>query len=179
MSGGETYVQATEVLFLHPGELYAGRRPLLLKTILGSCVAVTLWHPATHMAGMCHFVLAQRPASQASEKRRDCDGRYGEDALDFLYTAAHATDPQLGNFRVGIFGGATLMRSARGESVGDANILLAQRRLRSYGFRVNQQDVGGAGGRVLALDSSNGAILLKYHTDRTEDSGRVTMGKLA
>ena len=86
---------AMDGLFLHPGELYAGRRPLRIRTILGSCVAITLWHPGTLMAAMCHYVLAARLREDPVPGPRDCDGRYGTDALQFLHSAALATDPEV------------------------------------------------------------------------------------
>jgi hypothetical protein len=48
-----------------------------LRTLLGSCVAITLWHPTRRIGGMCHFLLPER-------KRRTNeppDGRYGDEAV--------------------------------------------------------------------------------------------------
>lgn len=178
MSGLATDAKTMEDLFLHPGELYAGRRPARIKTILGSCVAITLWHPATGMAGMCHYVLAQRLRMDPAPDLRDCDGRYGVDAIRFLHTAALATDANPLQFRIGVFGGASIseLQQLRGGSVGDNNIELARQRLRTLGFRVDQWDVGGSGSRVLQLDTGSGQIQLKYHSLQAIDPGRVMSG---
>ena len=45
------------VMHLQPGELIFGRGRGTIQTLLGSCVAVTLWHPQRRLSGMCHFVL--------------------------------------------------------------------------------------------------------------------------
>lgn len=162
-----------ELRYLQPGALYAGRRTLLLRTILGSCVAVTLWHPATGMAAMCHYVLATRPGHQ-HKAPRDCDGRYGEDALQFLYTAMQSHDPHASHYQIGLFGGATLARHREGFRVGASNISLAEQCLQGWGWRIRQIDIAGHGGRMLQLDTTSGAIHVRYHWPPGEIDDRIT-----
>ncbi len=50
-------------VFLQPGDVYFGDRHTRLRTILGSCVSITLWHPQRLLGGMCHFILPARPAA--------------------------------------------------------------------------------------------------------------------
>lgn len=40
--------RATDVIdiFLQPGEHYVGDADCTIRTLLGSCVSITLWHPA-------------------------------------------------------------------------------------------------------------------------------------
>ena len=47
-------------IFLHPGEFYFGNCNNNIGTVLGSCIAICLWHPRLHIGGMCHFVLPDR-----------------------------------------------------------------------------------------------------------------------
>ena len=49
----------TEV-FLQPGEFHFGHARTRIKTILGSCVAITMWHPILRIGGMCHYLLPAR-----------------------------------------------------------------------------------------------------------------------
>ena len=42
--------EAGQKLFLMPGQWYFGGKASELRTLLGSCVAVTLWHPAKRSA---------------------------------------------------------------------------------------------------------------------------------
>jgi len=48
--------QLVEVV-LGPGDLYFGDRRTRIRTLLGSCVAVTLWHPKAQIGGMCHYMM--------------------------------------------------------------------------------------------------------------------------
>ncbi len=151
---------------------------LQIKTILGSCIAITLWHPTTKMAAMCHFVLHERLRHDAAAAPNDCDGRYGTDAIRFLHSAALSVDAQLPNFHVGIFGGACINQLRLPlSSVGHCNQQLAQARLAQLGFRVMQLDIGGKGSRVLQLDTQTGALQLKYHTLGANDDGRIVRGR--
>ena len=45
---------------LMPGDFVFGNSELKLKTLLGSCVAITLWHPDKKIGGMCHYMLPGR-----------------------------------------------------------------------------------------------------------------------
>ena len=39
-------------IFLHPGEFYFGDRHTRIRTLLGSCVSIILWHPRLLIGGM-------------------------------------------------------------------------------------------------------------------------------
>ena len=49
-------------VFLQPGEYVVGDAALRVRTMLGSCVSVTLWSPARRVGAMSHFLLASRGA---------------------------------------------------------------------------------------------------------------------
>ena len=57
---GWRIAQPGEALSLMPGELWSGRGAASVRTLLGSCVALTLWHPRLRVGGMCHYLLPRR-----------------------------------------------------------------------------------------------------------------------
>ncbi|MFM2120003.1 MAG: hypothetical protein RL722_1471, partial [Pseudomonadota bacterium] len=60
---GQAAAEAREELLILPGQLWfgpGGERAPVLRTLLGSCVAVTLWHPGRQLGGMCHYLLPAR-----------------------------------------------------------------------------------------------------------------------
>ena len=67
-------------IFLHPGEYVMAGALCRITTLLGSCVAITLWHPARRVGAMSHFLLASR----GPRKRNQLDGRYGDEALALM-----------------------------------------------------------------------------------------------
>ena len=51
-------------IFLEPGEFQFTTDPdVRLRTLLGSCVALTMWHPKCRYGAMCHFLLPSRGRS--------------------------------------------------------------------------------------------------------------------
>ena len=68
-------------IFLQPGELFVGDANYQIRTMLGSCVSITLWHPASCIGAMSHFLLPTRGASQP---KATLDGRYGDEALQIM-----------------------------------------------------------------------------------------------
>ena len=46
-----------EKIYLKPGELMVAEEPVMVTTVLGSCVSVTMFHPETGAAAICHAML--------------------------------------------------------------------------------------------------------------------------
>ena len=65
-------------IFLQPGEFYFGDEKTRIRTLLGSCVAIVLWHPKLRIGGMCHYMLPHSPRERHGQP---LDGRYAEDAM--------------------------------------------------------------------------------------------------
>ncbi len=59
------------------GEIWASAQPSLVKTLLGSCVAVCLYDPVARMGGMNHILL---PAAEDGSKA----ARFGVHAMELL-----------------------------------------------------------------------------------------------
>lgn len=146
---------------LLPGALRFGTAPRHWRTLLGSCVAVTLWHPQRHCAGMCHFVLPERRQPEPGV----IDGRYGREALDFLHREVlrHGTRPA--EYRAQVYGGADTMPHGRAlpYSIGARNIELALTMLDALGYGLHEIDVGERAARTVQLDLMTGAVALQRH----------------
>ena len=146
-------VDAMEI-FLHPGELYFGRAPTIVSTLLGSCVAATLWHSKAMIGGMCHIIL---PESQGGK----CDMKYGDCAIaEFVKQAAkYAT--KTNEYEVHIYGGSDMfpgMKKSEGMKIGDRNIEKVKELLKFYKFHIKEIDTGGSNSRKIKLDLSNGSV---------------------
>ena len=55
-------------VFLKPGEIYVGREPAEVSTILGSCISVTMFSEGLKLGAICHALL---PGDRASEDREE------------------------------------------------------------------------------------------------------------
>ena len=46
-----------ELIYLHPAQMCFCGRPSRVETVLGSCVAVTMWNARLQIGCICHAVL--------------------------------------------------------------------------------------------------------------------------
>lgn len=150
-------------IFLHPGELYYGRAPTIVSTLLGSCVAVTLWHPKELLGGMCHIVLPESGAGIA------CDMKYGDCALAEFSKQAIKFSTKTEDYVVNVYGGSDMfpdMKKSAGMKIGERNIEKVNQLLQLYKFKVNEIDTGGTSSRKIKLDLSDGSVTTRK-TNRT------------
>lgn len=71
----------TNNIYLKPGEVVVARKPVLVSTVLGSCVAVTMFSPDCGFGAICHAML---PDSAG----RCEDLRYVDTALRHIHRKA-------------------------------------------------------------------------------------------
>ncbi|SPP65005.1 chemotaxis protein CheD [Nitrospira lenta] len=151
----------TEV-FLQPGEFHFGHAKTRIKTILGSCVAITMWHPILHIGGMCHFLLPSRD-TRASER---LDGRYGSDALQLFLQEMARKGTTLKEYQVKVFGGGDMFPSLdkRGKAleIGMRNVELARKALEDLGVPVAAEHVGDVGHRQVIFDVWSGDVWVRH-----------------
>ena len=88
-------------IFLHPGDIYFGRAPTIVSTLLGSCVAATLWHPREKIGGMCHVVLPESPDGK-------CEMRYGNCAIEEFAKQAAKFKTSAADYDVHVYGGSDM-----------------------------------------------------------------------
>lgn len=147
----------TTDVVLRPGEFYFGGGRTRVHTLLGSCVAITLWHPARRIGGMCHYLLATRGLNQ-----RLSEGHYADEAVQmFLHEVKRArTEPC--EYEVKMFGGGNMFRAssphATALNVSQSNIHSGALLLRRNGFCIKATDVGGSHHRKIYLELWNGDV---------------------
>lgn len=147
----------THNIYLKPGEVLVSRKPVLVSTILGSCVAVTMFSASRGFGAICHAMLPENSG-------RDNDLRYVDTALRHMYDkiAAFGIGSDL---IVKLFGGAQVLnvggRTADRQTVGDQNVAQAEAVLASLGLVVSARDTGGGRGRKLFFCTRNGDVYMR------------------
>lgn len=150
-------------VFLQPGEVWFGGGRARVRTLLGSCVAVTIWHPVRKIGGMCHYMLGDRPAGRAPD---DLDGRYASDAIAILNRSLirHGSRPE--EYQAKLFGGGrmfdVLPSRANVRGVQDRNIDVADELMKKYKFNVVARHLGGDGHRTLLFDVWSGDVWVRH-----------------
>lgn len=155
-----------EAIYLKPGELYAGRPPARITTVLGSCIAITMYDRENHAAAICHALQPACPKASSSfcmscsQKYRSVRCAVSEMARRMERLNAFSKD-----LEIKIFGGAALLGGTEGRRkggrVGEQNIEATKRALAEYGLRVHAMEVGGSVGRKIIFDTTSGVVFLK------------------
>ena len=127
------------------GEAAHHAAPARLRTLLGSCVAVTLWHPWLAVGGMCHVVNARRSDSAAL---RVWGGDkppawFADEAVPRLLRWAGTLDRSAGAWEVKVFGGANVLKGFTSNPVGTRNAEFVRRYLDAERIPVMAEDLRG------------------------------------
>ncbi|HEY8555251.1 MAG TPA: chemoreceptor glutamine deamidase CheD [Burkholderiales bacterium] len=143
---------------IHIGGLRASREPLLIDTVLGSCIAACLYDPETRIGGMNHFMLPE-----GVDPKNPNSARYGVYAMELLISDLMKLGASRTRFRAKVFGGGHVLRireSARG--VPQRNIEFVRRFLEQERIPIVTQDVGGYHPRRVVFHTGSGRVFVKY-----------------
>lgn len=151
-------------IFLQPGEFYFGDEKTRIRTLLGSCVAITLWHPNLHIGGMCHYMLPKRPHNK-SDAAEALDGRYAEDAIKLFLREISRARTRAAEYQVKLFGGGNMfahgVKPVRHTSISETNVNFGRAAVVQCGFHLTTEDMGGSGHRNVILDLWSGDVWVR------------------
>lgn len=150
-------------IFLQPGEYYFGDRDTRIRTVLGSCVSITFWHPRLLVGGMCHYLLPHRAGEQESASP---DGRYADGAMQLLLKEMDLVGASHKEYQVKMFGGADMFPATRknaASQVGLRNVEAARKLMKKYGFISVSEHLGGVGHRNVIFDVWSGDVWVKHN----------------
>lgn len=99
---------------LHIGEVAASSAPIVLDTLLGSCVSVCMHDPVLRAGGMNHILVSRCREGDASP-------RCGVHAMELLINELMKLGGDRRRFVAKAFGGATTLGSLKMSLVGDSN----------------------------------------------------------
>ncbi|MFT7109578.1 MAG: chemotaxis protein CheD [Psychrobacter glaciei] len=160
----------TRKVFLHPGDFLFGEPGTHVHTVLGSCIAICLWHPVLRIGGMCHFVLPFR--SKMEPKPAVLDGRYGEEAMEMFDMAIKLHQTDYKDYQAKIFGGANMFGKAAGANdalIGGKNADKAMQLLMHRKAAITVVHVGEQGHRRIVMDVGTGDVWVKYTSDNPNE----------
>ncbi|HEU5320314.1 MAG TPA: chemotaxis protein CheD [Methylomirabilota bacterium] len=161
---------------IHIGGVHATRQPMVLKTVVGSCVAVCLMDPVTHVGGMNHFLL---PGPSRSDDPYD-PARFGVHAMDLLIGAMQKAGAERRRLHAKVFGGGhVLLLPANVESVPERNIRFIEEFMATEAIPVVSRDLGGYLPRRIHFCTDTGKVFVKrlgqqtLRQTRTEESAHL------
>ncbi len=150
------------VAHVNIGDCVFATRPMLLTTVLGSCVCATFHHAQLQAGGMFHAMLPD--VSMARPDSRPCI--FADQAVASMVARFRAQGMDLAELEVKLFGGANTMISRQPQplrdvlDVGRKNVASALAALASFGLRPVAEDTLGARGRKLFFATGTGQVWL-------------------
>lgn len=160
-------------IFLQPGDFYFGDMNTRIRTLLGSCVSITMWHPTRLIGGMCHYLLPSREGASATSP----DGRYAKEAMQMFTKEIRAAKTHPSEYCVKLFGAGNMFPGIKKKnpcnpngcidnmngckSISCKNMTIARSLVASHGFVVAAEDLGGNSHRQIVFDISDGYVWVR------------------
>ncbi|WP_031484738.1 chemotaxis protein CheD [Maridesulfovibrio frigidus] len=161
-------------VFLHTGDAFLGVSPTIVSTVLGSCVAITMFSPKLKQGCICHAFLPSRNEISPDKKISLQICRYVDTAVDYLLECMLRIGAKKNHLEVKLFGGsqgliANRVRAPQYMAVGDRNVTMAKKCLKEKGLHPIAADVGGNVGRKILYATHTGDLWLKRLDRQTFD----------
>jgi chemotaxis protein CheD len=156
--------------FIQIAELKVASSSDMLKTVVGSCIALCLWDRESGTGGMVHIMLPSHGRSRDGLK-----SKYADTAVNALLDEMEKKGSLKRNLVASIVGGASIFGrpgKAAVPSVGMLNYESVRGQLREQTIPVRLEEIGGPSGRRVVLDCSNGLVSVT-----TLGNGKWSAGK--
>ena len=140
------------------GELYASKKPAVVHTLLGSCVAVCLFDPIRQIGGMNHILL---PGNGDAKPFSDSI-RYGINAMELLINMIINLGGNRNRLVAKAFGGGHILSGiSEKNGPGQKNIQFVLEFLKVEGIKLISRNLGGYDSRRIYFHTDTGDVFLK------------------
>jgi chemotaxis protein CheD len=162
--------------YLKAGELFIMEKPAMISTILGSCIALTLFNRRLGVAGICHALMPKCIKQKQKNSMDDLLDHECHKCLEaFKYADCSVFMMAEAFFRFGItppetevrlFGGARMMSSYNSPdvkySVGEQNVATAKKVIAHCHLELTSSDIGGSAGRKITFNTKTGEVVQQF-----------------
>ena len=147
----------TDCIAVGIGQWKVVRSPTGLRAILGSCVGVVIFDPASKIAGMAHILL---PDSRGSTEH---PGRYADTAIPAMMSELQRARGGIARngLAAKLAGGAKMFDTQGVMAIGDANYRAVRAQLDALKIPILSDDIGGETGRNVTFDTASGRFFVK------------------
>jgi len=145
-------------IYLKPGEQYFGASPVIVSTVLGSCVSITMHSQEHGISAICHAVLPEEIITGEPF-------RYVDSSIAAMLEMFDRHGIRKKVLEVKLFGGADILapgkNSFREMTVGKQNFLRAKQIINREQLNLIAYDIGGTRGRKILFHTQTGVVYLK------------------
>lgn len=165
-----------EIAILIPGEYFVSQAPMIVYTLLGSCISACIRDPLAGVGGMNHFMLPAPRGDDHPSSWGEDSLRYGSIAMETLINEILKRGGHENRLEVKIFGGGRIYEG--GMDVGAANAAWTLEYLGRRGFNPVTVDIGGVYPRKVHYFTRSGRVLVNDKScEQQEPDGRQARGQ--
>ncbi len=138
-------------------QMHVATNHTVLRTILGSCVAICIYDKVKKIGGLVHILL---PHSSNNDK----PAKYADTAIPFLLNSLYKEGCKKENLSAKISGGASMFKFNSNISlaqIGEKNIEMTIKLLEDNHIPIMVSDVGGNSGRVIDFFVEDGRLKVR------------------
>jgi len=149
------------------GDIKTGRDPSLIRTNLGSCIGVCLYHPTLKVGGMLHCML---PFCEEYKSKPDFrPAKFADSGLQELANILRKTyGVEFRQLTAKIFGGASMLKDIS-MRIGQDNEQSVRASLKALQIPVTAFKTGGEKGYQIDFNLNNGTVSCRIFGHETEE----------
>ncbi|MDP3089910.1 MAG: hypothetical protein Q8N04_04490 [Nitrospira sp.] len=148
-----------EIASILPGEFFVSCEPMVVYTVLGSCISACIRDPISGVGGMNHFMLPKPNEHQSSDAWGGESTRYGSFAMEQLINGILKRGGMKHRLEVKLFGAGRIYEG--NIDVGARNIEWVLHYLKNDGFGIAKSDLGDVFPRKVYYFTESGRVLMK------------------
>jgi len=146
-----------EIASILPGEFFVSKEPMVVYTVLGSCISACIRDPLIGVGGMNHFMLPE-PKDTAHDSWGEST-RYGSFAMESLINEILKRGGHRSRLEIKLFGAGKIYEG--NIDVGANNAKWVLQYLKSEGLIVVKTDLGDVFPRKVYYHTDSGRVLMK------------------
>lgn len=147
-------IEAVKIL---PGEYFVTSRPIVIVTVLGSCVSVCLYDRVARIGGMNHFMLPEHHEGGIVSE----SARYGAYAMEVLINHLIKAGATRSRLEAKVFGAGRVLGNMTHTDIGARNAAFAMNYLEDEGVAIRANDLLGTHPRKVYFFPTEGRVLVK------------------
>lgn len=148
-----------EIAAILPGEFFVSSEPMIVYTVLGSCISACIRDPVADVGGMNHFMLPAPNEHQSGDAWGGESTRYGSYAMERLINEILKRGGMKHRLEIKLFGAGRIYEG--NIDVGARNIEWVLTYLKIEGLASVKTDLGDVYPRKLYYFTDSGRVLMK------------------
>lgn len=148
-----------EIASILPGEYFVSREPMVVYTVLGSCISACVRDPIAGVGGMNHFMLPAPTEHQTGDAWGGESTRYGSFAMEQLINGILKRGGQKDRLEVKLFGAGKIYEG--NIDVGARNTEWVLNYVKTERLSVVGRDLGDVYPRKIYYFTDSGRVLMK------------------